>query len=298
MLNDFLNVPIGEYAFGIKIVLYLIAVATMIGVTILIVKFLKNKTFEQQKRIIFIILVIGCFFHYGKLLFSPYKDLDYPINPLTKITFENICAVSIIIFPFIYYSKSNIMKDYMILLGMISGLLSVMLPFVVEVSPLLSFDPFRFYIVHYIIFLVPFLMYKFKIHEVSMDRAKYIPLVLLGVLALVFVNEVVVTYLGWIPKEELFDPSKRNPSLVFGLKELSEGIEVFFTVFTPKFLMDVSFMPHGSYLPVVWMTGPALVYGSLICVGMHFALQKDITKEWFKNKYGTKHLVDEWVSEN
>ncbi len=254
--------------------------------TYLINKWLANKSERFVYKTIFVILIIGLSIHFIKILFPPYTEMEHFWK---KITFENICAVSILTFPLIYLSKSKTLKDYMAIFGVISGIVSFLLPIVILDHKVFSFEFFRFYLVHFVIFLAPYLMIKNNVHEISISRVSRVPIVLLGVLTIIFINELVITAAGWVPYEELFDPSKRNPSIIYGLGSLPGGVPdslksltVIFTAFTPKFLMNTTLIPNGSYVPVLWMIGPVFIYGILASVLVLFYFEPESTKAYFK----------------
>lgn len=286
MFEAILNQPFNELRIDYQLLVYFGVIAVGVIITHFVNKFLKNKSPKYIKRFIFIILILGLIVHFIKPFFHPYLEMDYPLK---KITFENICAVSILTFPLIYFSKSDTLKDYMVIIGIISGILAFLVPIVIFNQKVLSFEFFRFYFVHFIIFLAPYLMAQNNVHTISIKRVNRLPLVLLAVLFIIFLNELIITALGWEPVENLFDPTKRNPSLIYGVGKLPESIpEVFerftvlLTIFTPNFLMNVPFLPEGAFVPVVWMVVPAFVYGIPISVLVLWFLEKEDTKAYFK----------------
>jgi hypothetical protein len=222
------------------------------------------------------ILILAVVSHIIKVWFYPYTTLDYPIR---KVTFENICATNVIIFPFIMMSKNKILKDYMVLSGIFSGLISFLIPMnamsqyfdgiFLGYQDAFSFEIIRYYFVHFCVFIVPFMMLKFDFHQLSIQRFFYAQIIFLIVLFIVFFNEVVITTLGWIPKESLFDPMGRNPSLIFGIKDEVSGAARLFLIFIPRFLTVHPATNEAFYWPVVWMIIPLFVYTTLINVCFH-----------------------------
>lgn len=297
MFRALLNQPFKELRLDYQLLVYFSVIGIAVLITYLFNKFLKNKSEKFIYITIFIILIIGLITHFVKPFFPPYTTMDHVWK---KLTFENICAVSILTFPLIYLSKSDTLKDYMVIFGIISGIVSFIAPVVILEHKVFTFEFLRFYLVHFVIFLAPYLMAKNGVHKISILRVNRVPLVLLGVLFIIFINELVITALGWVPYEELFDPSKRNPSIIYGLGSLPEGLPdflapltVLLTVFTPNFLMNVSFLPNGSYFPVLWMVGPVFVYGISLSVLVLLYFEPEETKAYFRSIMGSKEILKE-----
>ena len=87
---------------------------------------LKNKNERTKRIVLFSILMFSLVLHFLKLLVPPYStDI---LRLYRDSWFTNICAANILVFPFIFISKNDTAKDYMFYIGLISGVLSVMLP--------------------------------------------------------------------------------------------------------------------------------------------------------------------------
>ena len=71
-------------------------------------------------------LILALIVHFLNPLIPVYRD-NLP-ESLMAITLESICAISTVAFPFIYVSKSKALKDYMVVLGIISGFLTLLIP--------------------------------------------------------------------------------------------------------------------------------------------------------------------------
>jgi hypothetical protein len=133
--------------------------------------------------------------HFLKLyLIMDYRN-SFP-SSITYASFENICAVNAIIFPFLYLSNHKLSKDYMIIIGVISGLIAFVIPPDGLGRHFLDPIVIRFYFSHYMIFAVPFLMYKFKMHQVDYKHLFRVMFYLYGVLTLILINEFLLNMLG------------------------------------------------------------------------------------------------------
>ena len=271
---------------------YMFYIILAVLITLAAVRFLKPKSERFRFWFLFGILVSAFIVHFLKIFIYPYTTLD---NVWRKVSLENICAVSTVIFPFIYFTKNKVLKDYMIMVGLASGVLTFFLP-IDAVSPMfdgeflgvknaLSLEVFRFYYAHFALFLVPFLMMHFNMHKISIKRSLMMPAMLLMVLLIIYINELVLSLLGWVPKENLYNPEKRNPSLIFGFKGSVTGISILMTMFVPTFFTVGPISGEAFYWPVIWMIIPVYVYGMLIALTICYIYDKEATINVFKRLF-------------
>jgi hypothetical protein len=265
-------------------IFYFTYIFIAIFLTILSIYFLKNKSDRFKKNFIIGIIFANLFVHFFKIFIFPYTEVEYI---WTKVSFENICAVSALTFPFLYFSKNKTLKDYMILVGMSSGIITFLFP-VDAMSNMFNGEVFgyktafqleniRFYLSHYLIFLAPFLMVHFKQHTLSFRRMIYAPLLLIVVLFVIYLNELIITAFGWVDANDLYNPEKRNPSFIFGIRGdiPSEVWLLFFMV--PRFMTVHPTTLEPFFWPVLWQVFPVIFYGSLISFIYMFIYDKDNT---------------------
>ena len=268
---------------------YMFYIIVALIITLIVVKYLKPKSERFRFWFLFGILMSALIVHFLKIFIYPYTTLDFVYR---KVSLENICAVSTIIFPFIYFTKNKVLKDYMIMVGLASGFLTFLFP-IDAVSPMFDGEPLhvknafsleviRFYYAHFALFLVPFLMMHFKMHQISIKRSLMMPAMLLIVLLIIYINELVLTAIGWVPKENLYNPEKRNPSLIFGFKDSVTGISVLMTMFVPAFFTVGPISGEAFYWPVIWMIIPVYVYGMMIALTFCYIYDKEQTINVFK----------------
>ena len=281
---------------------YFLYIAIAVIVTILSVKLLNNKTDKFRHRFIFGLIIINLIIHFLKVMIYPYTLVDHV---WTKVTFENICASSVLLFPFLYFTKNKTLKDYMVMVGMASGIITFIAPLdamspifngsiSIGVRPAFLLENIRFYFAHYLLFLIPFLMMHFKMHEISIKRAYRAPFMLILIFIVILINELIITAIGWVPKEHLFDPNKRNPSFIFGTKEQFSGLGMMVGVFVPSFFMLTHPVYEFTfYMPVIWLILPTFVYGGMIALIFCFIYDKEDTKLFFKQILNPKSIKSE-----
>ena len=89
---------------------YFLYFAIAIAITIGLILFLRHKDDKVKRNVILFLLFSALALHFLKLLFEPYNQM-YP-EIIRKSSFENICAISTLVFPFIFLSKNKVLKDY------------------------------------------------------------------------------------------------------------------------------------------------------------------------------------------
>ena len=177
---------------------------------------LRNKSDKVKKIVLASILFFNLALHFLKILFPPYStNLEYGLK---NIWFINICATSVLFFPFIFLSKSNTAKDYMFYLGVISGFLAFLYPTEALGKNVLTLDLWRFYICHFIIIAVPLLMVLLKIHTLNFKRIWKIPFCVMAMLLFIICNQVLQSELGFISlrNDNFLNINYSNPSLIWG----------------------------------------------------------------------------------
>ena len=84
---------------------------------------LRNRSVKLQKSVLFALLVIGLLLHFLKVYIPPYSIDE--ARMLRDSWFVNICAANIALFPFMFFSKNEKIKDYMFYIGVLSGLIAL-----------------------------------------------------------------------------------------------------------------------------------------------------------------------------
>jgi hypothetical protein len=272
---------------------YFIYIFAFFALTILSLIFLKNKSQKFRNRFIFGLAVLNLVIHFAKIFIYPYTTVEYI---WTKVSFENVCAVSALTFPFLYFVKNKTIKDYMILVGISSGILTFIFPVdaiseyfngaILGYKEAFSIEVIRFYTSHFLIFLVPFLMMQYKFHTLSIKRAYRAPLVLILVLVIIYINELVITALGWVPREQLYSPDYRNPSFIFGVRGDLTGLGAMLGAFVPVFLRIHPVTGELFYWPVIWLAIPAIIYSSLFTMVLMIVYDGKNTILYFQRIFG------------
>ena len=253
---------------------YYIYLFACVGVFLALYFGLRKKSEKLQRRVLLAFLFFNFALHFIKQVFPEYIHNDFP-EALRKCTPENICAVSTLIFPFIYMSKWTAGKDYMFYLGVISGVLSCFAPMPVFGLPFYSLEAIRCYICHATLWQVPLLMVIFGHHKLDYRRIWKAIVMYFIILCVIMVNELILIRIGWVDTKTLytevidgveykgyFDASSRDMGYAVGLPGgTMEAIGKYVLWMTPKAWKD-------PYVPILWELFPVIIYGGLGCMAL------------------------------
>lgn len=262
---------------------YFIGIGFFLLMFLLVGLILKNKSHERRKRILLFLAFFNLAVHFLKLLIPMYYN-DLPMS-IKKITFENICAVSAIIFPFILLKNNNPRaKDYMFYMGIISGLASMFFPTEMFGKELRTLNTLRFYICHILIFIVPFYMVFFDIHTLEAKRLIYFPISFLIVLCVIYLNELILMEMGFVDMRgnDIVNYNYRNFSFIFGpIPELESISNFLFDWMVPKPFKQImvgEFAGTPKYMPVLWLVVPCFVYLPVVGFLLYLVFTKIIKR--------------------
>lgn len=226
---------------------------------------LRNKSDKTKKAVLFSFLAFGLLLHFLKVYIPPYSVDE--ARMLRDSWFVNICAANIALFPFMFWSKNEKVKEYMFFIGLISGLLALFYP----EEPLAKsnqigeqLDMIRFYYHHWMVMAIPLLMVLLKLHKPSYKRILWAPTGLMLLMLFIMLNQIFQSELGFVPLRDqnaFFDIGYKNSSYIWGPGE-NDTIGDILAVFTPKFFRTVpvgEFAGQTKYWPWFWLITPVYV---------------------------------------
>lgn len=262
---------------------YFLFLFIIMNITVLSIKLVKHKSKKFIRNFVFGMLFLNFIVHFLKLTFHPYST--YFPNSLRNITFENICAVNTLIFPWIYLSKNKLLNDYLVILGIISGIGACVFPFQSTGFETISLDIIRFYFSHTILFLAPLILVFSGQHKIELKNIFKIPFIFYFVCIIILTNEVILMALGIVDgnMQSLLNPNIRNFALIFGPNHHLKKFRWLYEPFVPKIFKTVPFGPNAGevlYWPIIWLVIPAYIY--LVHIGclIYFIFNKLLDKKY------------------
>ncbi|MCD8308211.1 MAG: hypothetical protein LUD19_00015 [Clostridia bacterium] len=259
-----------EYGSALYFIYPLSEILIVIGLYFL----LRNRSKRVIYWVLFAMFAFNFALHFLKVLFYPYNDPTvYSKNDIVfTLSPSNICALNVIIFPFLYLTKRPALKDYMFYVGIISGFAAVWLPSMgdFDTSNGIAFDTFRFYICHGILWMAPLLMVLLGVHKLNYRRIWVTPLLYIIVITAVLAINYAIYYIGYTKSISDNGFTIKPPDSL-----AQTGIGKFVLAFVPSVFKPSEDNSH--YWPVAWQIFPVYIIGcplafvmSLWWEGKHF----------------------------
>ncbi|MBR2970711.1 MAG: YwaF family protein [Clostridia bacterium] len=264
---------------------YLFFIVLGAGIIVGLYYLLRNKKYITKKIVLFSLLFFNLALHFLKLTFPPYSE--NPSHAMREIWFINLCATSVLFFPFLFLSKNKTAKDYMFYIGVLSGFLALLYPTEALGKSVLTLDLWRFYICHIIIIAVPLLTVMLGLHRLDVKRIYKVPFCLMAVLLFIICNQVLQSELGIIALRDgdIFNINWHNPSLIWGP---TDDVAVLFSWLTPDFMKVIpfgEFAGQEKFWPFFWMVPGVFFYFLLEPLILCLIFDFKNTVSTFKNGY-------------
>jgi len=244
---------------------YFMYIAFALGLFFGLYFVLRSRSKRTAEIVLFSLLLASFVLHFLKLTFDFYQA--WMPRSIRTITPENICAVSVLVFPWFFLSKSKLCKDYMFYIGILSGVGATVFPIDAIGHHPFDLEVMRFYLSHILLWVVPLLMVMLKLHTLDYKRIYKVPFLFYLVLCVILANEVILIGAGFVNMDFLFSNDVRNATLIFGPLAEIELIGRVFLFLTPEIFLTVPIGPNAGdpfYWPILWMVVPTFVYFMIV----------------------------------
>ena len=242
---------------------YILSLVLLIICPTILYFFVKNKS-EGQIKLILVLIAFGNFLlHFLKILHPSYlADMKYS---LIRLSLENICGLTSVFLPFVMLSKNKALKGYFYFMAFLGGMMAVIKttdPVGVSIT---EFNTIRYYICHYILFSIPIVAVLTGEYNPKISTAFFIPVLFLGGLTVIFLNEVFLIAVGlvdYVPKM-FFSSEWRNAAFVFGPAPEYQWLVDEFSFLVPEIFRTNIFGVEGLtniYWPVIWSVIPVTIF--------------------------------------
>ena len=252
---------------------YFLWIALAVGGILGLYFALRNRSENTKKTVLFAFLAFGLLLHFLKVYIPPYS-VD-AARRMRDSWFVNICGANIALFPVFFFSKKKAVKDYMLHIGVISGLLALLYPQepMAKTNQIGEFwDIVRFYYHHWMLLAVPLLMVVLGLHKISYRRVLSAPVGVLLLMLFIMLNQIFQSELGFIPlrSDDMFHINYKNSSYIWG-PGTDDAIGNFLAIFCPTFFKVIpvgDYAGHVKYWPWFWMICPCFILVTPLAFGL------------------------------
>lgn len=267
---------------------YFIPLLMIALLTIFLVIYTHNKSEKFNFNLIFSIMLVNAILHFLKI-FIPTSDYLYDLPySFARISLENICAVSVVLFPILFLTKNKYLYDGIFYIGLISAVAALVVPTGALNRELNSFSSIfevvRYYVCHTPLLICPILMISNKLHHLSYRRIYFDGLLFIANVSIVFINSLLLKGTGimnctW---EQFFSRNYCNPGFVFGPNKImyDAGMK-YVSMLVPNFFKYTTSSGDLGYMPVLWYTCPVLLIATLAEIPAMILQRKTVKKDYY-----------------
>ena len=242
---------------------YVLSLILLIVIPLLLYFVLRGKSDKKIKNILLGMAFSNFLLHFLKFFHPTY--ISNITNALTRISLENICAVSTFFLPFAMMSKNKTIKGYVYLISFLGGMMAMIMTTEPNGKYIYEFESLRYYYCHYILFSVPVLSVILKEFKPDFKSSIWMPLMFLAGQTIILLNEAFLWLIGLVDYtvESFLSSDFRNPSFVFGPYSEFENMVDWICFLIPEIFTKNIFGIEGIgdfYWPVIWLLIPVTLF--------------------------------------
>ena len=229
---------------------HIMYIALALGFVLLLWFLLRKKDVKIQRATVLVLMLLNVIQHLFKMNIYP----QYGGGFSALCTAYNMCATLILISPIAYFSKSAILRDFVFYVGSAAGIVAILVPYWHIGMSAFTWDVYRFFICHALLFASSLLPLLFRHHKPSWRCFWRIGLCFFAAICLIIVNDIVFIALGIYQPftfEKLYEGLvSANPCWSFGPPEAFSFLKDMAKIFSPDVFVGAN--PSGHIVPILW----------------------------------------------
>ncbi len=251
-------------------ILYIAAALAIVAALYLL---FRKKSERAQKYLVLTLAVLNVIQHIFKMYIYPLYEPGF--SYLT--TAYNMCASLILLSPFALLIKSEMLRDFVFYIGSAAGAVALLIPYWNIGTPAFSWEMYRFFICHALLFASSILPLLFGHHRPSWKCFYKLPLCFFVVVAAVILNDIICVFSGLFPEysvNELYLALKSaNPVWSFGPPESFSFVLNIARALSPNILVGDN--PTGLPVPILWYFIPVYLGIMIIALPVCAAVDRE-----------------------
>lgn len=258
-----------EYGSFMYFAYILLAVGACVGLFFL----LRGRSEAIRRRAVLIISFINLAQHLLKGIIYPHYWGDF--SPHLSSAY-NVCAFLIISSPFIWLFGGELLKNFIVYLGTIAGMIAMLVPYWFIGQSAFQSEAYRFYLCHSLLFISSILPPLLGLVKLRWRHFWKIGLLFLAMLGIIIVNDIIFLALGLYPTTNPSDIyaslCEINPCWSIVPPQGFEWLIKIIGIFSPSFLMGGN--SSGFYVPILWYAIPMYIgitlVSFIVCISVDF----------------------------
>ena len=243
---------------------------------------LRRRSEQTKKAVLLAMMLVNLAQHLLKqYLYPQYWGIDFDVRLSTAY---NLCALLIIIAPFVLLGKNALWKDFLILFGTNAGVVTMAVPYWYIGQTIWQWDVFRYYLCHGLLSSSSLLIALLGLHRLNYRNFRKIPFLFFFSLILVCFNDIIL-YAVQGAEGNLWETlCAYNPCWLFHPIEEFDWLIPIIDVFTPDLFMG-DLATGEPFTPLLWYFIPMyLLIAVLAFLIMSLADRKRFLQDWRKIK--------------
>ena len=222
---------------------------------------LRRRPLAVRKGVVLALMLINLLQHFFKpFLYPQYRGQEFNV---LLVTAYNLCAFLIIASPVVLLFKSAAWKDFIALFGTFAGIVSMAIPHWFIGKPFWTWDVFRYYFCHALLFASSLLTLLLGLHRLRWRNFWKMPFLFFLTLILVCFDFVAVAYFRGTQDSLAAMLDAYNPCWFFHPVEQFDFIVPVIDFFTPDLFMGDP-ATGKPYTPLLWYFIPMYLLIALL----------------------------------